>query len=197
MLDFFSSSDTTIKPRSPLRVHFANSRVFFEIQMSRDLSFDPAVFAAIKISLLSLYLFNAFNEILRVNTMLFFVVVPPPDLRACNEFRLAPLLRENNGLLRILPSATALCNEQTLTAASAFPERWYAVDLPSEHVGGVAVPFDVVLWRGGGEGNCLVVGEDGRVKERHLHKLVRRCDDLCRVWHCVWGVLGGLKVRWR
>jgi hypothetical protein len=91
--------------------------------MSRDLSFDPAFLAAIKISLLSLYLFNAFNEILHVNAPLLLAVIPPPDLRSGNEVRLSPLLREDNGLLRILASAATLPNKHTLRAASAFPER--------------------------------------------------------------------------
>ena len=100
--------------------------------MSRDLSFDPAFLAAIKISLLSLYLFNAFNEILLVNQLHLSMVVPSPDLRASNEVRLSPLLREDNGLLRILLSATTPSHGLALRAASAFPERWYAVDLQSE-----------------------------------------------------------------
>src|SRR5271154_255935 len=70
ILACFSSSETRVTNRLSRRIRFANAALFFDIQISIDLSLLD-FFASLKISLLSAYLFNPFNEILRVKKPFF------------------------------------------------------------------------------------------------------------------------------
>jgi hypothetical protein len=127
---------------SPCR-RFFSSMLFFAIQMSIVLSFEPLCFTNSSKSLLSLYFFIPCKEILTsVNAS---TILDP--FRTWALAMRSPFPRS---LARAMASSASYVSQyhqiDTFTASSYFPARWYAVDLSSAVVH-ERIPLDVVIGR--------------------------------------------------